>query len=222
MNIDPIIVLAAKFDLLTAQMDSESFRNLVINRKAAPNVMSFYEAANIVLNDLKSLNPGERDAGATKATYSLIDILQGMGQAPSADKMLSAVKSAQAEIKSKAPNDPDNNKNVQYLFVLTNFIISKYFRPQQKTEQVEQKEPAEFKSVQEKPENATSFLQRIYKVLYQGTNLTGKDQDLWNKYKALYSRRLNGLNAMSSRTKAQEQEKSVIQFVLERFPRSFY
>ena len=222
MNIDPIIVLAAKFDLLTAQMDSESFRNLVINRKAAPNVMSFYEAANIVLNDLKSLNPGERDAGATKATYSLIDILQGMGQAPSADKMLSAVKSAQAEIKSKAPNDPDKNKNVQYLFVLTNFIISKYFRPQQKTEQVEQKEPAEFKSVQEKPENATSFLQRIYKVLYQGTNLTGKDQDLWNKYKALYSRRLNGLNAMSSRTKAQEQEKSVIQFVLERFPRSFY
>src|SRR5258708_37821037 len=120
MNIDPIIVLAAKFDLLTAQMDSESFRNLVINRKAAPNVMSFYEAANIVLNDLKSLNPGERDAGATKATYSLIDILQEMGQAPSADKMLSAVKSAQAEIKSKAPNDPDNNKNVQYLFVLTN------------------------------------------------------------------------------------------------------
>jgi hypothetical protein len=203
-----IFKLAILFKRLA--QDAFSFKERVLNVRPQQNIPSFREAANLVLDDLKELNPGEKDAGYTKSTYELIDLLQTSNL--TADKMLSAVRSAQSEIAQKAPTNQKAISNAKYLQMLANFLINKYFHPQE-PKTPEEAKPDEPKP-QTKPENASLFLQRIYKQLRQGQSINENDLTTWANFKSIFSRRLNGLNSLPSRSKQQEQERFVIQFVI--------
>lgn len=206
-----ILDLANQFKLFAQDAHDTKFRHQVINQPPIPNSYSFKDMAETVLADLNTLDPSEQDAGLKASHYALMDVLKENFETPNPNQMLNAATQAYNTISKHPKADQQQINNAKYLLALTRLIIAKYFTPHAQAE--EQQSAAQEKP---KPESTVSFLQRTYKTLRQGSQLSEQDRATFNNYRNLFQRRLNGLNALPTRTPNQNQEKQVIEFVLNR------
>lgn len=205
-----ILDLANQFKLFAQDAHDTKFRHQVINQPPIPNSYSFKDMAETVLADLNTLDPNEQDAGLKASHYALMDVLKENFETPNPNQMLNAATQAYNTIAKHPKADQQQINNAKYLLALTRLIIAKYFTPHSQPE--EQQSP----QTQSKPEGTVSFLQRAYKTLRQGSQLSEQDRATFNNSRNLFQRRLNGLNSLPNRTPNQNQEKQVIEFVLNR------
>lgn len=190
-----------------------NFRSLVMNTPVMADTLPFTDIASTVMQDLSELNQGNKDAAITNAVNALMDIVNNNG-VPEPAALWNAVNNAVNQVKSKSNNDKDKNRNATYLLNLTKIIIAKYFNPQNQGQQAQPTEQPQAPAPQAKTQqNLVKFLQTAYRTLVSNKTLTPTDIAYWNANKGVLVGRLNSLTRMKARTKQQEQERYIIQYI---------
>lgn len=208
MNIDLLLKRVAYFQKLAQQDPYDSnLRNLVVNTRLNANDFSFREIAGVVLQDLTALDPNEANANITGANHAILDILNAL-TVPDPSSMLNAAKKAAEIIRQGYPQDVSKQKIANYFVTITQKIINKYFNSNKMA-------PSQPSQDEAAPSESTSkFLNHIYNILTRNQQLDESDINKWNSSKNFYVRRLNGLNSLTQLTPQQQEEKSIIKFVI--------
>jgi hypothetical protein len=189
---------AAQFQAQAEKYDLD-FRNQVINTRPDAKNFAFSEVANVVLQDLTSLDREEKDPAITAATHAIMTILNSFA-VPDPNALLNAANQSAAAIRSKA-NDPKKLQVANYFVSLAQLLVNKFFHTAQEGEQPQA------------TEGSLQFVQRMHAALKNNKPVSEADKAKWNAGKSIYLRRLNALNAMGQRTPPQEQERLALQFV---------
>lgn len=217
MKISSLLEISTKFHKLAQQtLSMRDFINVNL-----PNTLTYKEAAEKVLQDLKSIDPDESDAGIKSSNNSILDILNSPLDAEvNQASLLAAANQAYELIKRQAPGDQEKNNNARYLVILTQVLTNAAQKMKERNQEVSVRQedaPNIDREPEAKPaENQVKFLQRMYQVARSGQQPTANDMALWGKYKPMYVRRLNGLKSMTTPTAAQNSEKQVLQLVIDR------
>lgn len=214
MKISSLLEKSAKFHKLAQEaLSMRDFININL-----PNTLTYKEAAEKVLQDLKSIDPNESDAGIKSSNNSILDILNSPLDAQvNQASLLAAANQAYELIKRQAPGDQEKNNNARYLVILTQVLTNAAQKMKEKNKEVSQEDaPNVDREPEAKPvENQVKFLQRMYQVARGGQQPTENDMALWGKYKPMYVRRLNGLKSITTPNAAQNSEKQVLQLVID-------
>lgn len=206
-KLNSILALAARFQALAEQKYDLNFRNQVIHTRPDAKNFAFSEVANVVLQDLTSLDREEKDPAITQASHAIMNILNSFA-VPDPQALLDAANQSAAVIKQKAPEDAKKVQVANYFANLAQLLVKKFYQSAQEDQAGEQAS-----------EGTVGLLQRLYSQLRQQQSLSSNDIAKWNAGKNLYMRRLQALNAMGQRTPQQEQERAVLQFVFDRLKR---
>jgi hypothetical protein len=221
MKLEEIKVLASKF----AQTFDPYDQNLLNNIKNVPpdhNSYSWKTVATILLKYFSSADPNEQDYVITDAVHKIMNI-NDSNKVPDAAELINAASTALNAIKSKMS---DNREAIQiggFFVNLTNKIVDKYFGAfhhadiKTKSNEVSVDQNGQQQNqLQKKVESLWGFLTRTYQTLRSGKQLTPEDMAQFNANKSFYTRRLNGLNSLQTRTPDQENEKNILQAVLKK------
>jgi len=197
---DKLLKQAVNFQRLAQLSENydENLRNKLINLAPAGAKFSFRQVAQVVLEDLTSMDREEKDPSITGASHALLNILNGVA-VPDVNAMLNAATEAASVIQQKAGDDGKKVQVANYLVRLVNLLINGSNNNSQST--------------QSSDEGTATFLQRIYNDLKQNKPVNPADENKWKTNKDFYIKRLNGLNSLPNLTPQQEQEKQAIQFV---------
>jgi hypothetical protein len=190
-------------------LSTRSFINIRL-----PNALTFQEATEKVLQDLKSLDPNEADAGVKQTNNALLDILNyPIDGKLNPNGIQQAVNQAAKQIKEKAPSDTAKQKNARYLTLLTSVLLNALQKQQQKDNAPETTD----QSTAITNETPLQFLQRIYPLATKNQPPTQNDIVQWDRFANTVSQRLNGLNTIQNRTPQQEQEKKTLELITNYF-----
>jgi hypothetical protein len=204
MNVDRLLQRAHYFHKLaqTDQYDAGA-RNALVNTAPNANSFSFRQIATVVLQDLTAADREEKDPAATAASHALLDILNSVA-VPDTNAMLTAAQQAAQVIRQKYPQDINKQKIANYLVNVVRMLINKNTAPT---------------GAEEAPASRESFSQFLNELYYKLRNNQPLDEEAKNKWhtvKDWYVRRLNGLNGSPSLTSARQQEKYILNYVLNR------
>lgn len=190
-----------------------------INAALPQGLPTIQQAANQVAEALKELDPNDADPTIKPANYALLDILMhGLNEKVDdafLQRLMGAAGGALSAIRTKAPNDTEKNRAARYLVSLLSMLMDAKSREDREKQNEEQESKDESQSsTLSSSDNPVRLLIRLYRAFRSGATPSQSDRQSFSQFNTAFRRRLQGLSALSNRTPAQEQERKVIQTVM--------
>lgn len=220
-KIDNLLLRISKFEKLAQTLTDMQSAEQFFNTPLPEFGESFHDLAYRLFAELEKKQPGIEDMGASQGPVYQLSNLMGAHRLPDPGQFLSLTQGVFSVTKEMyTPGTLAYNLGSN-LVRYAQILINRYLVKQPETPQVqsmpEETIVGDTPSAPKAPasENAYQFITRVYKQIRTGQGATDEDRQKWPNYKTNIVKRLNGLKGLATRTPQQDQEKMVLQALID-------